>query len=209
MAPARSSAQRSDTSSITTRIDGSWRGSWHTVQGSAVSTLPQARHTTMRSRAVRMASDSGPSSCSRFLIRWSAARRAERGPSPGSRARSWIRRSISGPATVWAMRNVRVPVSEQLQPRRERQALGDLLHAGLRRALGLLARVVDGGDQKILDDLLLVRIEQRGVERNGFHRALGRHRHPDHAASGAALDLERLKLGLRIRKFLLHGLGLL
>ena len=41
--------------------------------------------------------------CSRFLMRSSAARRAERGPSPGRRASSWIRRSISGPATAaWA-----------------------------------------------------------------------------------------------------------
>jgi hypothetical protein len=46
---------------------------------------------------------SGAMSCSRFLIRCSAARRAERGPKPGRRARSWIRRSISGPAVDLAM----------------------------------------------------------------------------------------------------------
>ena len=40
---------------------------------------------------------------SRFLMRWSAARRAERGPRPGSRASSWISRSISGPATLAAI----------------------------------------------------------------------------------------------------------
>src|SRR5690606_27758973 len=45
-----------------------------------------------------MAPASGASSCSFFLMRWRAARRAERGPSPGTLARSWIRRSISGPA---------------------------------------------------------------------------------------------------------------
>ena len=41
--------------------------------------------------------------CSRFLIRNKAARRAERGPSPGNRASNAIRRSISGPATAVAM----------------------------------------------------------------------------------------------------------
>ena len=35
-----------------------------------------------------------------MAIRCSTARRAERGPRPGSLARSWIRRSISGPAMV-------------------------------------------------------------------------------------------------------------
>ncbi len=36
----------------------------------------------------------------------SLARRAERGPSPGTLARSWIRRSISGPAIRLDMRPV-------------------------------------------------------------------------------------------------------
>ena len=52
-----------------------------------------------RSRSAARAA-SGAISGSRFLIRCSAARRAERGPSPGRRASSWIRRSISGPATA-------------------------------------------------------------------------------------------------------------
>ena len=47
-----------------------------------------------------LAEASGVISASRFLIRCSAARRAERGPSPGRRASSWIRRSISGPAWI-------------------------------------------------------------------------------------------------------------
>src|SRR5262249_23727300 len=38
--------------------------------------------------------------CSRFLMRNSAARRAERGPRPGRRASRAIRRSISGPAAA-------------------------------------------------------------------------------------------------------------
>ena len=48
--------------------------------------------------ALERAAASGDSSCSFFLIRCRAARLAERGPSPGTLASSWIRRSISGPA---------------------------------------------------------------------------------------------------------------
>ena len=60
-----------------------------------------------------------PSSCSRFLMRCSAARRAERGPSPGRRARSWIRRSISGPATEWA--NSPLPLAGEVESARKRR----------------------------------------------------------------------------------------
>jgi hypothetical protein len=62
--------------------------------------LPQIRHTSIFSIAVCSAAASGAITSSRFLIRNNAARRAERGPSPGKRARSWIRRSISGPAAI-------------------------------------------------------------------------------------------------------------
>ena len=47
--------------------------------------------------------DNGPSNWSFFLTSVSAARRAERGPSPGTFARSWISFSISGPVTRFAM----------------------------------------------------------------------------------------------------------
>src|SRR4051794_29018016 len=73
------------------------RGSSQTEHGSVVSTLPQVEHTRTLSTASLIAEASGDSSCSFFLMRCSAARRAERGPSPGTLASSWIRRSISGP----------------------------------------------------------------------------------------------------------------
>src|ERR1700744_5697746 len=81
-------------------IEPSRRGSVQTVQGFCVSILPQVLQTWILSIATCNADDSGVISASRFLIRCSAARRAERGPRPGSRAKSWIRRSISGPATA-------------------------------------------------------------------------------------------------------------
>ena len=84
-------------------MEASRRVSVQTVQGFWVSILPQVRQTTILSIAVSSAVVSGAISASRFLMRKSAARRAERGPKPGSRAKSWIRRSISGPATAAGM----------------------------------------------------------------------------------------------------------
>jgi hypothetical protein len=54
---------------------------------------------TIRSQATCIAPASGTEQfLALALIRCSAARRAERGPSPGTRASNWISRSISGPA---------------------------------------------------------------------------------------------------------------
>jgi hypothetical protein len=77
---------------------GSRRGTVQIVQGSAVSTLPHVVQTRTYSTASAMACANGWSNCSFYLMSWRAARRAERGPSPGTLARSWIRRWISGPA---------------------------------------------------------------------------------------------------------------
>ncbi len=81
-------------------MDGSRRASVQTVHGFCVSILPQMLQISIFSIAVCKAAASGAISASRFLMRCSAARRAERGPKPGSRASNWIRRSISGPATA-------------------------------------------------------------------------------------------------------------
>src|SRR5262252_8837795 len=82
---------------------GSRRVSVHTVQGFWVSILPHTRQISIFSSAVCIAAASGAMICSRFLMRNSAARRAERGPSPGRRASRAIRRSISGPAAAVGM----------------------------------------------------------------------------------------------------------
>src|SRR6266851_3072948 len=132
-------------------IAGSRRGSVHTVHGFWVSILPQVLQTWILSIATCSAAESGVISASRFLIRCNAARRAERGPSPGSRASSWIRRSISGPATAAAM-------SGEAQPRRQTQAAGQGLHLLLHRGFRLALRVVMGGDQQVFEDFTLVRL---------------------------------------------------
>src|SRR5580704_15243897 len=84
-------------------MDGSRRASVHTAHGFCVSILPHTRQISIFSIAACKAVASGAISNSRFLIRNKAARRAERGPSPGSRANSAIRRSISGPAAMVGM----------------------------------------------------------------------------------------------------------
>src|SRR5262245_29261767 len=162
MAPARSSAHRSATSDTTTMIDASRRGSVHTVQGFCVSMLPQALQMTTLSSAVCIAAASGAISGSRFLMRWSAARRAERGPSPGRRASSWIRRSISGPAMTLGM-----PLLHVFDRRRAAQSLDELVEAE-QRALVLQAwahlghRLLEERDEPVLVDHTLLHQEAAG-----------------------------------------------
>src|SRR3954465_6814285 len=108
--------------------------------------------------------------CSRFLIRNSAARRAELGPSPGSRASSAIRRSISGPATAVGM--ALNPAGQSallhvLRSRRRAQRLDDLTQTE-QRALILDAgahlrnRSLEIGREAVLVDNALVHQETAG-----------------------------------------------
>src|SRR3984885_11824897 len=184
---------------------GSRRGSVHTVQGFWVSILPQILQTWILSIATCNAAESGVISASRFLIRCSAARRAERGPSPGSRAKSWIRRSISGPATAEA-------ISGEAQPRRQAQSAGQRLHFFLHRGLRLAPRVIVRGDQQVFEDFALLRLDQRGVDLYRLHFHLGGHAHGDEAAARDAFDLDvaefflhRLHLRLQLRRLLHHA----
>src|SRR4051812_585944 len=169
-------------------IAGSRRTSVQTVHGFWLSMFPHTRQTSIFSSAVCIAAASGAMICSRFLIRNSAARRAERGPSPGRRASNWIRRSISGPATALGM-PCAGRFSEQLQSRRERQATGDGAHLLLHKGLDLAAGVGVGGDDQILDDLLFIRLDQTHVDLDALHVALAVEPHCDEAAAGGALDL--------------------
>src|SRR3954471_15847636 len=136
-------------------VEGSRLGSVHTVQGFWVSILPQVLQTWILSIATCKAPASGVISASRFLIRCSAARRAERGPRPGSRAKSWIRRSISGPATAEAISGETKHSSKlkhlgKTEAWRQREAAGQRLHLFLHRRLRLAARIVMRGHQEVL-----------------------------------------------------------
>src|SRR6478609_8522395 len=211
MAFARSSAQRSATSATTTMIEGSRRGSVHTVQGFWVSILPQVLQTWILSIATWSAAVSGVISASRFLIRCSAARRAERGPSPGSRARSWIRRSISGPATAEAMSG-ETRHSSKSQTRRQTEPAGQRLHLFGHRGLRLASRIVMRGYQQVFEDFAFVRLHQRRIDLDALDFHLRGHAHRHQAAAGNALDfyiaeffLHRLHLRLQLRRLFHHA----
>src|SRR3954454_20632123 len=185
-------------------IEGSRLGSVQTVQGLCVSMLPQVLQTSTLSSATCRAPDSGIISASRFLIRCSAARRAERGPRPGSRARSWTSRSISGPATA--------PILLAEQPRRQAEPAGERLHLLLHRRLCLAAGIAKGGDEQVLQHFLLFRLHQRGIDLDALDVHLRGHAHGDETAAGNAFDLyvgelllHLLHLGLQLRRLLHHA----
>src|SRR6185312_1178601 len=205
MALARSSAQRSATSATTTMTDGSRRGSVHNVQGFWVSILPQVVQTWILSIATSSAAASGVISASRFLIRCSAARRAERGPRPGNRASNWIRRSISGPATPAA-------ILSETQPGRQTEAAGQTLHFLLHGGFRLAPRVIVRGDQEILENFALIRLDQRRIDLHRLYFHLGGHAHRNEATARNSLDLDmaefflhRLHFRLQLRRLLHHA----
>ncbi len=77
-----------------------------------------------------------------------SARRAERGPRPGSLASCWIRRSISVPVM-----GARRPVAShrQVEAGRQVDAAGELRHLFLGPGLDLALGVGEGGDDQILE----------------------------------------------------------
>src|SRR3954466_2938151 len=113
-------------------IEGSRRRSVHTVHGFCVSIFPHVLQTWIRSIATCSALASGVISASRFLIKCSAARRAERGPRPASPASSWIRRSMSGPATE----AIQVGALAEAHSGRQAEATGQRLHFVLHGGFG-------------------------------------------------------------------------
>src|SRR5262249_42402716 len=143
--------------------------------------LPQVLQTWTLSSATCKADDSGIISASRFLIRCSAARRAERGPRPGSRARSWTSRSISGPATA--------PILLAGQPPRQADPAGERLHLVLHRSFRLAAGIAERGDEQVLQDLALLRLHQRGIDLDALDVHLGGHAHGDETTAGDAFNL--------------------
>ena len=108
------------------------RGDAQMAHGSTVSTLPQIEQLMTFSPASAMASANGSNKLSFFLMRCSAARRAERGPSPGNFASRAIRCSISVPDA-----NTLPPLKRHLEAGRERQTAGQLLHFFLHTNFGL------------------------------------------------------------------------
>ena len=132
-----------------------------------------------------------PAACSIF----SAARRALRGPSPGSRASRPIRRSIG------CGRASGQPARRQPPPRQGRQngsfrppgrpgrfspPVAFCISSAMMR-LDLLLGVGMGGDQQVLQHLDVGRVGELGVDRDALQVALAGQRDVDHAGAGAGL----------------------
>src|SRR6266446_1868907 len=158
---ARSSAHKSATSSTTQMTLPSRVASVQRAHGSVVSRLPQHEHCLSAAAAFAMASAKGSSSVSRFFSNANAARRAERGPSPGSLASNWIKRSIScpagDPATLASIRTG-FRTAEALQ--KVLNEFGVLEAARFQFQLAVAA----GRDDEIFDNLMFLGLHQRGID---------------------------------------------
>src|SRR6056297_1774531 len=112
-------------------------------QTSDVPMLPQLRHSRAVSPTMRIASARGSMTRPRFLIRCSTARRAERGPSPGSLAINSIRASMSFVASDKSGSERKLHVGGQAE------AFGQLGHLFLALVGGLHLGVLDGGEDQV------------------------------------------------------------
>src|SRR5512134_3548169 len=63
---------------------------------------------------------------------------------------------------------------EKLQARRQRQTAGHLLHLGLQRRVELAFGIAGRGDNEILEDLRLVRLDEARIDADLLHVALAR-----------------------------------
>src|SRR6056297_4055919 len=111
-------------------------------QISVVPILPQLRHSRAVAATRCIRSASGISCRSRLAMRCSTARRAERGPRPGSLAIISIRASMSR-VEFMAPRG---GSERQLHAFGQAHALGQLAHLFLGLVIGLGLGVLDGGE---------------------------------------------------------------
>src|SRR5258705_3139857 len=180
-------------------------GSRHSAQGSVVSRLPQLEHCLRAAAALASASASGSSSVSRFFSNANAARRAERGPSPGSLASNWIKRSIScpagDPATLSSIRTG-FRTAEALQ--KVLNEFGVLEAAGFQFGLAVVA----GRDDEVFDDLMFVGFHQRGIDAHALDLAQTVQGRAHESAAGDALDFHCSEAFLKLIGATLHLLDL-
>src|SRR5689334_18540906 len=181
------------------------------AQGSAVSRLPQIEQARMRCAASASAVAKGSISAERRFRRKSAARRAERGPRPGSLASSWTRRSMSlmnaeggCPTPMLSPRSKR-----QLHAGRQLQPAGQFAHLLGDMAFDALLRIGKGRDDEILEDFGLLGIDERLVELDLAQIALAGERHLNEAAARRSGHLHLIEPRLHLGHLGLHLLRLL
>src|SRR6056297_1367239 len=135
-------AQRSATSSTTQSMPLARFSDRQMSQVSVVPTLPQTTHSRAVWATWPIRSASGESRSSRLRIMCRTARRAERGPRPGSLAIISIRASMSR-VEFMAPRG---GSERQLHAFGQAHALGQLAHLFLGLVIGLGLGVLDGGE---------------------------------------------------------------
>src|SRR6056297_2015023 len=200
-------------------------------QISVVPILPQLRHSRAVAATRCIRSASGISCRSRLAMRCSTARRAERGPSPGSLAIISIRASISrfdditradarpsggnrgaspsrSPGYLRPQDSPTKTRSEgQLHVLGKAHAFGEFAHFFLGAVAGLLLRVLDGGKDQILDHFLVIGIEDRRIDIERLEFALGAACRLYEAGAGDAFDHHAVHVFLQIGHLLLHFLS--
>src|SRR5258706_6393588 len=180
-------------------------GSRHSAQGSVVSRLPQLEHCLRAAAALARASASGSSRVSRFFSSANAARRAERGPSPGSLASNWMRRSISCPAGEPA-------TNASIRIRRARaEALQQILDEfGILKAprFQFHLAVGTGRNDQIFQDSVVLRLQQRRIDRQALELAQTVQRRAHQAAAGNTFCLHLGETLLQLIGAALHLLHL-
>src|SRR5262245_55893004 len=99
--------------------------------------------------------------------------------------------------------------SEQLEPWRQREAPGDLLHLRLARSFGLALGVLERSDDQVLQHLGLVGLDEARVDLERASLELAVERHPDQAPTRLAYNLEVGEVLLHLLHAALNLLGLL
>src|SRR5688572_25514285 len=128
---------------------------------------------------------------------------AERGPTPGRTRRASIRRSR--PAGLGT--TSRFILERQLHPGGQAHARGEAAHLLIDCLVNLARRIVESGNQKVLQHFAVRR--QRRIDAYAAHLVLAGHYHFHHAGTRLALDFERAELLLHAAHILLHHLRLL
>src|SRR3954464_13625188 len=89
-------------------------------------------------------------------------------------------------------------ILKQLQPRRQRQTASEAFHLVLHNLFGFAARVSVSGNEQVFEDFFFARLDQRVVNLDAFHFALGAELNRDHAAAGGPFDSDAFELGLHL-----------
>src|SRR3954470_10891307 len=193
-------------SSTTQMSSASRRSSWQIRQRGSSARLKQTSQSPMRSLTSRIASASALASSASTRSRWKARRWAVRCPMPGSLPSSVIRRWTGG---AYKRRLGRGRPSEAQAERPEVHAAGQPAELGLLQLLGGAQRLVDGGEDHVLEQVGVVGVDRLRRDHDRLDDEVDRDLDLDHAAARGSLDLLVLELLLGLEHVLLHLLDLL